>query len=163
MNASLKDQVGLVTGAWRGIGRMVACRLAQAGIHVVANFLHNVAAAEETVQRIAAAGGRATLAQFDVSDPEAVQAAVSGLVERLGRCNILVNNVGMTVNALVLRLETEMTANLPEAVRTEYVRLIPAGRLGTVEEVAEAVLFLACPESAYITGQVIGVNGGLYM
>jgi 3-oxoacyl-[acyl-carrier protein] reductase len=60
-------------------------------------------------------------------------------------------------------IETQMAANLPEAVRTEYVKLIPAGRLGTVEEVADAVLFLARPESAYITGQVIGVNGGLYM
>jgi 3-oxoacyl-[acyl-carrier protein] reductase len=79
-----------------------------------------------------------------------VQGAVSGLVERLGRCDILVNNAGMA-------------ASLPEAVRTEYVKLIPAGRLGRAEEVADAVLFLARPESAYITGQVIGVNGGLYM
>ena len=150
MNASLKDQVGLVTGASRGVGRMVAGRLARAGAHVVVNFLRNAAAAEETLQPIEAAGGRATLAQFDVADPEAVQGAVSGLVERLGRCDILVNNA-------------EMAASLPEAVRTEYVKLIPAGRLGRAEEVADAVLFLARPESAYITGQVIGVNGGLYM
>ena len=52
---------------------------------------------------------------------------------------------------------------MPESVRTEYVKLIPVGRLGTAEEVADAVGFLARPESGYITGQVIGVNGGLYM
>ena len=70
----------------------------------------------------------------------------------------------ITVNAVAPGLiETEMTASLPEATRTGYVELIPAGRLGTAADVAEAVLFLVRPECGYITGQVIGVNGGLYM
>jgi 3-oxoacyl-[acyl-carrier protein] reductase len=60
-------------------------------------------------------------------------------------------------------IDTEMVARLPEAVRSEYLKLIPAGRLGTAEEVADAVAFLVRPEAGYITGQVIGVNGGLYM
>jgi 3-oxoacyl-[acyl-carrier protein] reductase len=52
---------------------------------------------------------------------------------------------------------------LPEATRKGYLELIPVGRLGTVDEVAEVVAFLARPECGYITGQLIGVNGGLYM
>ena len=70
----------------------------------------------------------------------------------------------VTVNAVAPGfVDTDMVAGLPEAARAEYLRLIPAGRLGTVEEVADAVAFLARPEAAYITGQVIGINGGLYM
>jgi len=70
----------------------------------------------------------------------------------------------ITVNAVAPGfIDTEMVAGLPDAVREEYLRLIPVGRLGSVDEVADAVAFLARPEAAYITGQVIGVNGGLYM
>ncbi len=249
MSAPLHDQVALVTGASRGIGRTVACLLARAGAYVVVNFVHNVAGAQETVRMIADAGGRAEAAQFDVADADAVTSGIAALVERLGRCDILVNNAGMTIDGLVLRLkatdwdqvmavnlrgtfnctkaaarsmlrahygrivnmtsiigsmgnagqaayaaakagivgftksmarevasrnitvnavapgfiETEMTASLPESTRAEYVKLIPVGRLGTADDVADAVAFLARPESGYITGQVIGVNGGLYM
>lgn len=71
---------------------------------------------------------------------------------------------GITVNAVAPGLiETDMAAHLPEARRTEYLKLIPVGRLGTAEEVAGVVEFLARRESGYITGQVVGVNGGLYM
>jgi len=249
MTPPLEGQVALVTGASRGIGRMVACYLAKAGAHVAVNFVHNTGAAEETVRLVTQAGGRATAMQFDIADPEAVRTAIAELMERHGRCEILVNNAGMTVDNLVVRLkpadwdhvmavnlrgafnctkavlrnmmrahygriinmgsiigsmgnagqaayaaakagivgftksmarelaernitvnavapgfiDTEMTATLPETVRTEYLKMIPAGRLGTAEEVADAVLFLARRESAYITGQVLGVNGGLYM
>jgi 3-oxoacyl-[acyl-carrier protein] reductase len=249
MTTPLHDQVAVVTGGSRGIGRTVACRLAQAGAHVAVNFAHNTAAADETVQLITAAGGRAEPLRFDVADADAVTHAFSGLLDRLGRCDILVNNAGITVDGLLLRLkatdwdqvmavnlrgtfnctkaaarsmirahygrivnmtsiigsmgnagqgpyaaakagivgftksmarelasrnimvnavspgfiETEMTAGLPESTRAEYVKLIPVGRLGSADEVADAVAFLARPESGYITGQVLGVNGGLYM
>jgi 3-oxoacyl-[acyl-carrier protein] reductase len=70
----------------------------------------------------------------------------------------------VTVNAVAPGLiETEMTAYLPEDRRSEYLQLIPVGRLGTVDEVAELVGFLARRETGYITGQVIGINGGLYI
>jgi len=70
----------------------------------------------------------------------------------------------ITVNAVAPGfIDTEMVAGLPEAARAEYLKRVPVGRLGTVEEVADTVAFLTRPESAYITGQVIGVNGGLYM
>ena len=56
-----------------------------------------------------------------------------------------------------------MTDVLPDSVKEEMKRLIPLGRFGTVEDVANAVIFLASPDSGYITGQVIHVNGGMYM
>jgi 3-oxoacyl-[acyl-carrier protein] reductase len=71
---------------------------------------------------------------------------------------------GITVNALAPGfVETEMTAKLSEKAREDYLRSIPLGRLGTCEDVAETVSFLVGPGAGYITGQVISVNGGLYM
>jgi len=71
---------------------------------------------------------------------------------------------GIMVNAVAPGfIETEMTRTLPEKVREGFIGNIPLGRMGTPEEIAEAVLFLATDASNYITGQVINVNGGLYM
>jgi 3-oxoacyl-[acyl-carrier protein] reductase len=56
-----------------------------------------------------------------------------------------------------------MTQALTEQVRTDLAKQIPLGRLGSSEDVASAVRFLASPAAAYITGQVIHVNGGMYM
>jgi len=70
----------------------------------------------------------------------------------------------VTVNAVAPGfIETDMTAGLPTTVKEEYLRSIPLGRFGTCDDVAEAVAFIASPAAGYITGQVISVNGGLYM
>ena len=70
----------------------------------------------------------------------------------------------VTVNAIAPGfIETEMTAGLPTAVKEEYLRSIPLGRFGTCDEVAGVVAFMAGPGAGYMTGQVISVNGGLYM
>ena len=249
MSAELEGQVALVTGASRGIGRAIACRLGRAGARVLVNFVQDEAGAEETVKRIRAAGGSAESVRFDVADAEAVGREIDVLCQREGRLDVLVNNAGITADGLIVRLkaeqwervigvdlngvfhctraalrtmlrarygrivnlssvtglmgnagqaayaaakagvigftkatarevgsrgitanavapgliETDMASHLPDDRRTEYLSVIPAGRLGTAEEVAELVGFLVRRDSGYITGQVIGINGGLYM
>jgi 3-oxoacyl-[acyl-carrier protein] reductase len=71
---------------------------------------------------------------------------------------------GINVNAIAPGyIETPMTDALPEKAKEELKKLIPMERLGKPEDVADAVLFLVCEESSYITGQVLNVNGGIYM
>ena len=71
---------------------------------------------------------------------------------------------GITVNAVAPGLiETDMTEGLDDAQRLAYRTAIPMGREGTRSEVADAVAYLAGPGAAYVTGQVLRVNGGLYM
>ena len=71
---------------------------------------------------------------------------------------------GVTVNAVAPGfIETAMTDVLPVNIKDEMKKLIPLGRFGTVNDVAQAVVFLASPDAGYITGQVIHVNGGMYM
>jgi 3-oxoacyl-[acyl-carrier protein] reductase len=70
----------------------------------------------------------------------------------------------VTVNAVAPGfIQTAMTEALPEKVRQELAAQIPLERLGSAEDIANAVVFLAAERSGYITGQVIGVNGGMYM
>jgi len=71
---------------------------------------------------------------------------------------------GIRVNAVAPGfIETDMTASLPEKVREKFLEQIPLGRMGKPEEVAEVVYWLCSETSSYLTGQVIHVNGGLYM
>ncbi|NOY65626.1 MAG: 3-oxoacyl-[acyl-carrier-protein] reductase [Nitrospirae bacterium] len=71
---------------------------------------------------------------------------------------------GITVNAVAPGfIMTAMTEKLPDNIKEEMLKTIPLSRFGTPEDVANAVLFLALPQSGYITGQVIHVNGGMFM
>ncbi len=71
---------------------------------------------------------------------------------------------GITVNVVAPGfIDTEMTTVLPEDVRAGLLSQVPLGRLGSVDDIARSVAFLLGDESAYITGQVLGVNGGMYM
>ncbi len=60
-------------------------------------------------------------------------------------------------------IDTEMTVGLPEKVKENFIRQIPVGRFGKPEDVAGAVKWLCSDAASYITGQIIHVNGGLYM
>jgi len=71
---------------------------------------------------------------------------------------------GITVNAVTPGfIQTDMTAVLPEAIVSKMLESIPLGRLGAPEDIANAVSFLAGPGAGYVTGQVLAVNGGMYM
>ena len=60
-------------------------------------------------------------------------------------------------------IQTDMTDKLPEDVRDSYIKNIPLGRFGQVEDIANAVKYLASDEAGYVTGSTIHVNGGLYV
>ncbi|MBE9536983.1 MAG: 3-oxoacyl-[acyl-carrier-protein] reductase [Proteobacteria bacterium] len=71
---------------------------------------------------------------------------------------------GLNINAVAPGfIATAMTDAIPEKAKNELTAQIPMGKLGSSEDVAEAVLFLSSPASDYITGQVLSVNGGMYM
>jgi len=104
--APLADQVALVTGASRGIGRAIALELAAAGALVVVNYASSSQAAEALVAEIAAAGGRAWAHQANVADEEQVEAMVKVVLEREGRLDVLVNNAGITRDGLLMRMKS---------------------------------------------------------
>ena len=79
------------------------------------------------------------------------------LAREIGSRNITVNTVAPGF------IDTDMTRELGEEQRENLAKQIPLGRLGSAEEVAAAVLFLASPSAAYITGETLHVNGGMYM
>lgn len=246
---SLHNQVAIVTGASRGIGRAIALSLGRAGAHVIVNFRGNQVAAAESLDAIIAQGGRGELCPFDIADENQVDAAVKRIVDQHKKIDILVNNAGVTADGLLMRIksadwdqvigtnlkgtvnctkavsrfmirqhggrivnlssvvgqtgnvgqslyaaskagiigftkaiarevasrgvtvnavapgfiESDMTVQLSDKLREEFLHSIPLGRFGTCDEVAEMILFLVGPGAGYVTGQVFNINGGLYM
>ena len=71
---------------------------------------------------------------------------------------------GVTVNAVAPGyIATDMTEKLAQSVKDDFINIIPMKRFGKPEEVASVIQFLLSDEAAYVTGQVIGINGGMYM
>lgn len=96
MDLNLKGRVAFVTGAGQGVGRRIAMQLAEEGCAVAVNDFF-AERAEAVVREIRAAGGRAHAAPADITDKEAIDAAIAGAVAALGGIDILVNNAGVTV------------------------------------------------------------------
>jgi len=102
-----ENQIALVTGGSRGIGRAICERLAQHGATVIVNYAQSAAKAEEVVAGIMRQGGKAVAMGFDVASAEATEKAIKEILERHGKIDILVNNAGIAVDALVVRTKTE--------------------------------------------------------
>jgi 3-oxoacyl-[acyl-carrier protein] reductase len=241
----------IVTGASRGIGAAIAKRLAKDGRPVLLNYTSatSESKAQALMDEIVGSGGKAAVARFDVSQSSEVDAAFSEWAEKWGPIGVLVNNAGIAIDGLLLRLKdedldrmldvdlkgaiyctraatksmmrakkgsviqiasvigemgnagqsaysaakagligftksvarelssrnirvnaitpgfigTEMTGALTEAQKEAILRSIPLGFIGSPDDVADLVSFLASDQSRYITGQVIGINGGLYI
>ena len=247
-NQSLKEEIALVTGASRGIGKTIALALGELGATVV-----GTATSENGAQAITdylstnSIQGQGMV--LNVTDQDSVDQVVASVKETFGAPSILINNAGITRDNLLMRMkeeewndiiqtnltsvyrlskaclramtkarkgriisissvvgasgnagqtnyaaakagligftkslarevggrgitvnavapgfiDTDMTRALPEAQREALLSGIPLNRLGQPEEIAAAVAFLASPGAAYITGETLHVNGGMYM
>lgn len=242
----MKEEVALITGSARGIGRAIALRLGREGYQVVVSDL-TANESEQVVREIRNSGGRATAVSCNVTDSVNVKEMIKQVVDTFGRLDVLVNNAGVSKDNLLLRIsdeewqqtintnltgvflctraavsymmkqkhghiinissivglrgnagqasyaaskagiigftrtiakeygsrgitvnavapgyiETPMTAEIPKDYWDEILKQVPLRRPGMPEDIAGVVAFLASPDSDYITGQVIVVDGGM--
>ena len=101
------SRVALVTGGSGGIGRAVCLRLARDGYDVAVHYNSNATAAEQVCAEIAALGRRAVALQAELSDSAACAALIAACIEQLGGLDALVNNAGVTADALIMRMTDE--------------------------------------------------------
>jgi len=107
MTLSLEGRVALVTGSSRGIGRAIAVRLAREGADVVVNYVSNVEAAREVVDRIREVGRKALAVKADVARLEEVESMVAKAMDFMGKLHILVNNAQIHKGRLIQKLPPE--------------------------------------------------------
>jgi 3-oxoacyl-[acyl-carrier protein] reductase len=103
----LEGRTALVTGASRGIGRAIAIYLAELGAQVAVNYSSSEQRAIEVVEAIRGKGGRAIAVKADVSNPQEVEAMFEKVLNEFGDLHILVNNAGITRDALLIRMKQE--------------------------------------------------------
>ena len=137
---SLEGQVALVTGSSRGIGAVIARRMAEAGAKIALNYNASLDAAIAVKDAIASGGGDAMLIAGDVSDESQTQLAIKAVVEHFGRIDILINNAGIHRDRLLMRMSSSdfdevLQVNLrgaflctkyvmPHLIRQHYGRVI---------------------------------------
>src|SRR5262249_6810738 len=102
---TLAGTVGLVTGGSRGIGRAIVLELAASGARVAFTYRSSAEAAAAPCREIGAAGGEAVAYQQDVADFEGARTVVRDVLARFGRFDLLVNNAGMTRDAILVRMQ----------------------------------------------------------
>jgi 3-oxoacyl-[acyl-carrier protein] reductase len=103
----LENQVAIVTGAAKGIGRAIALELARTGATVIVNYNGSEEKAQEVVKEIESEGGTCEAYRCNVADGEAVNAFFADILARYGQIDILVNNAGITRDGLLMRMSEE--------------------------------------------------------
>ena len=146
----LKGKNALVTGGSRGIGRAICLRLAEEGAHIVINYASNEDAAKEVLTLIEAQGGSGSLLPFDVSDTSSVKEKISGFIKENGPIQILVNNAGITRDALVARMK--------EADWDKVISVNLKGAFNCVQACAMAMMKARWGRIINI-GSVVGTSG----
>ncbi len=146
----LKGKNALVTGGSRGIGRAICLTLAQEGAHVVINYASNEDAAKEVLTLIEAQGGSGSLLPFDVSDTSSAKEKISGFIKENGPIQILVNNAGITRDALVARMK--------EADWDKVISVNLKGAFNCVQACAMAMMKARWGRIINI-GSVVGTSG----
>lgn len=136
----------LVTGASRGIGRDIAKVLAGYGLKVWINYRSNPNLADELMNDIVSNGGKAAVVKFDVTDEEALKEGLKVIIESDGELSYLVNNAGITLDKLSIRMKTEEFAKVIEANLTsafiacrESLKLMSKKRFGAVVNISSIV------------------------
>lgn len=144
------SRVAIVTGASRGIGAAVAQRLARDGLTVVVNYAGNAEAAEQVVEKIEAAGGKALTAQADVSKPDDVKRMFDAAETAFGGVDVLINNAGIMRLAPMGEVSDELVdsqiaINLKGTINTlrEAARRLRDG--GRVVNLSSSVVGLSLP------------------
>ena len=242
-------KVAFITGATRGIGKQIAIEFAKDGYDIAFNYRKENEDLENVKKQIKELNVRCLPVKGDVSIFDDTANMVNQIINEFGKIDVLVNNAGITKDALLMRMKkedfedvinvnlvgtfnvtknvipymikqrsgriinissvvgvsgnagqtnysaskagiigftkslakevasrnilvnavapgfimTEMIEQIPDEKREEYLKDIPMGRLGTVEEVAATVAMLCGEASSYITGQVISVDGGMHI
>ena len=107
MNTPLAGKVALVTGSSRGIGRTIACKLAQMGADVVINYNKSKTSAEEACSQITATGGKAIAIQADVTIQAELEQLFDKTLEKLQKIDILINNAGILITKPIEQVSEE--------------------------------------------------------
>ena len=103
----MKNKVALVTGATTGIGKAIAIELARNGFDIAVNYYVGPEEAEKTVLELKQLGVNAAAFQADISDYQQVETLIKSIITELGGLNVLVNNAGITDDALILRMQED--------------------------------------------------------
>ncbi len=160
-----KGQSALVTGGARGIGKSICVRLAREGVNIaVADVMLD--AAEETAGELEGMGVKAIAVGMDVSNGQSVAASIKEVAEKLGRIDILINNAGITRDALVMRMKEEdwdavLNINLKSVYlcTKEIFRTMSKQRYGRIVNIASIVAFMGNAGQANYSASKAGMIG----
>ncbi|WP_019120486.1 3-oxoacyl-[acyl-carrier-protein] reductase [Brevibacillus massiliensis] len=162
----LTNQVALVTGASRGIGRAIALKLAEAGAHVVVNYAGSETAAAETAAKIREMGREALVIRANIASTDEVNEMFKQALDHFGRLDILVNNAGITRDNLLMRMKEE---EWDEVINTNLkgvftcikaaTRPMMKQRSGRIINIASVVGFLGNAGQANYVAAKAGVIG----